>query len=263
MPGEHIGITDEERRAVFDLFCETNDGRKIIIEMQRANQLYFVDRSVFYLSFPIRQQAKKGKKWNYELRSVYSISLLNFSINHGGTDQSDYMHQVQLKNQHNEIFFEKLKVIYLEMPNFTKQLEDLQTDRDRWLFLIKHMPTLPEVPTDFTQPIFKQAFEVARLSKLSKEELMAYERSLKETRDYHNTVEYARMQGKNEGLAMLENERKLKEEAQRQKEEAQRQKETILKVSIRRFRELGLGDQEIAETLGISIEEVQSARTRD
>jgi len=42
--------------------------------LQKANQNYFKDRSVYYSTFPIQQQAKKGK-WNFRLNAVYTVSM--------------------------------------------------------------------------------------------------------------------------------------------------------------------------------------------
>ncbi|HBT76648.1 MAG TPA: hypothetical protein DEB39_06925, partial [Planctomycetaceae bacterium] len=38
---------------------------------------YFRDRSVFYVTFPIRDQAQVGD-WNFQLDPVYLIAILNF-----------------------------------------------------------------------------------------------------------------------------------------------------------------------------------------
>ena len=55
---EQLGVYGS-RRAIFDVYCETESGEKIIVEMQKTEQAYFKDRSVFYASFPIQQQGKQ------------------------------------------------------------------------------------------------------------------------------------------------------------------------------------------------------------
>ena len=74
---EHLGSREPDRRAVFDVYCENEKGEKILIEMQKAEQQFFKDRSIFYSTFPIREQAIKGDKWSYELKAVYVIGILN------------------------------------------------------------------------------------------------------------------------------------------------------------------------------------------
>ncbi len=70
---EQIGEIKEERKATYDIFCTNQNGEKFIVEMQKAYQNFFKDRTVFYSTFPIREQAQKGKKWNFELQAVYCM----------------------------------------------------------------------------------------------------------------------------------------------------------------------------------------------
>ena len=86
---EHLGDGYGDRRAVFDVYCKTADGSRFIVEMQRAQQDYFKDRSLYYSTFAIREQAPKGKEWDYLLEDVYTIGVLNFTFPddaHRGTD---------------------------------------------------------------------------------------------------------------------------------------------------------------------------------
>ena len=76
---EHLGASELDRRAIFDVYCENEKGEKFIVELQKAKQKYFKDRSIFYSTFPIQEQAEKGE-WNYELKAVYTIGILNFEF---------------------------------------------------------------------------------------------------------------------------------------------------------------------------------------
>ena len=79
---EQLGIISADRKAVYDIFCTAENGEQFIVEMQKAKQKWFKDRALFYLTFPIREQAPKGpvggEEWNYELQAVYLIALLGF-----------------------------------------------------------------------------------------------------------------------------------------------------------------------------------------
>ena len=77
LPTEQLCDTKDDRRSVFDIYCENENGEKIIIEMQKADQQWFKDRSVYYSSFPIRQQGEKGQ-WRFGLKAVYTIGILDF-----------------------------------------------------------------------------------------------------------------------------------------------------------------------------------------
>ena len=74
---EHLAPNETERKAIFDLYCESNSGEKFIVELQRAKQNYFKDRSLYYASFPIQQQALKGD-WDFRLAAVYTNGILDF-----------------------------------------------------------------------------------------------------------------------------------------------------------------------------------------
>ena len=74
---EQQGRTETDRKAVYDLYCENQKGNKFIIEVQNASHLYFKDRSVYYATFPLREQAQKGQ-WDYQLKAVYTICSSTF-----------------------------------------------------------------------------------------------------------------------------------------------------------------------------------------
>ena len=57
---EQLGTQELDRKAVFDVYCENDRGEKFLVEMQKAEQQFFKDRSVFYATFPIREQARRG-----------------------------------------------------------------------------------------------------------------------------------------------------------------------------------------------------------
>ena len=84
---EHLGTGESDRRAVFDVYCENEYGEKFLVEMQRGEQQFFKDRSLYYATFPIREQARRGD-WDYELQRVYVIGILNFSFD--GTRPDKY-----------------------------------------------------------------------------------------------------------------------------------------------------------------------------
>ena len=74
---EQLGLDLMDRKAIFDLYCRSANGERFIVELQKAKQNYFKDRSVFYSSFPIREQAQRGD-WNFRLEAVYTIGVLDF-----------------------------------------------------------------------------------------------------------------------------------------------------------------------------------------
>lgn len=194
---EHLGRTEIDRKAIFDIYCIGKDDERFIVEMQKAKQNYFKDRSVFYASFPIQEQAQKGD-WDYKLEPVYSIGILDFKFD-DHKNYNELMHIVQLKNQRCEVFYEKLKFVYIELPKFNKSEAELESHFDKWMFVFTHLSKLKKRPKKLQERIFKKLFEVAEIAKFSEKEQKEYEESLKNYRDIKNVVDTAREEGKIEG----------------------------------------------------------------
>ncbi len=196
---EHLGQTDADRKAIYDIYCENDKGEKFIVELQKAKQNYFKERTIYYSTFPIREQAEKGE-WNYQLKAVYCIGILDFTFDDydNESEKNEVVHTIQLKNQSGKVFYDRLTYLYLEMPNFNLREEDLTTRLDQWLYFIKHLEDFQTIPTIFKDEIFSQAFEKAELAKYGQAELMSYENSLKIYRDLKGVIDTAFNEGKME-----------------------------------------------------------------
>ena len=183
---EHLGTGEADRKAVFDVYCENENGEKILVEMQRGVQEYFKDRSLYYATFPIREQGQKGE-WNYQLKAVYVIGILNFKFDK--VHDNYYHHEVQLLDvETKEVFYDKLTFIYLEMPKFNKSEDELNGMFEKWLFVLRNLSRLMERPKALQERIFTRLFEAAEIARFTKVEYDAYEESLKVYRDWQNTI---------------------------------------------------------------------------
>ncbi|MEZ4849088.1 MAG: Rpn family recombination-promoting nuclease/putative transposase [Bacteroidia bacterium] len=196
--GEKQGLTELDRKAIFDLYCIGDNGERFIVEMQKAKQNYFKDRSVFYASFPIQEQGKRNQ-WDYKLDSVYSVGILDFIFD-DHKNEKDLLHVVELKNQRCEVFYDKLKFVYIELPKFTKTEEELENQFDKWLYVFTHLSQLQDRPKNLQEKVFKKLFEAAEIAKFSPKEREAYEESLKYYRDIKNVVDTSREEGFHEGI---------------------------------------------------------------
>ncbi len=197
---EYLGGTELDRRAIFDLYCESEDGSKFIVELQKASQKFFKDRSVFYSTFPIQEQAARGE-WNYQLQHVYTVGILNFVFDEDKDDPDKFIYHVKLSDIHtNRIFYDKLTYVYLEMPKFQKKEAELETRFDKWLYAIKNISELDTIPESLKEEIFERFFELAEIAQLSGNDLDAYEKSLKYLRDMHNVIHTAEDKGWHKGL---------------------------------------------------------------
>jgi predicted transposase/invertase (TIGR01784 family) len=195
---ENVGNTVVDRKAIFDIYCEAESGDRFIVEIQKAKQNFFKDRSVYYATFPIQSQAPKGE-WDYQLSAVYTVGVLDFVFD-DHRHEADVVHVVELKNQHCEVFYDKLKFIYLELPKFTKSLDELASHADKWLYLLKHLSKLDEPPAVLAEGVLTQLFEVAEIANFSVAEQDSYQDSLKYYRDLNNVVDTARQEGEQTGI---------------------------------------------------------------
>ena len=144
MNTEHLGEGIVDRKAVFDVYCRLADGSRIIVEMQKAEQQYFKDRSIYYSTYPIREQAPKGK-WDYRLEDVYTVGILNFTFPEGEYPSDSMIHEIKLKDvEDNHVFYDKLTFVYLEMPKFNKTEDELETMFDKWMFALSNLARLLE-----------------------------------------------------------------------------------------------------------------------
>ena len=228
---EQLGKTEEDRKAVYDIYCENTNGEKIIVELQKAKQKYFKDRTICYASFPIQEQAEKGD-WNYELKFVYCVGILDFKFNEEKQTLGEVIHTVELKDQNNQVFYDKLKFVYLEMPHFNKTENELQTRLDKWLYFIKHLENFQNIPEIFKDEIFVKAFEKAEIAKYTERERIEYEESLKVYRDLKGVIDTAFDEGKIEGKVEGKIEGKIEGKVERNFEVAKTLKENGISMEI-------------------------------
>lgn len=184
------GRTQEEHKAGFDLYCITNTDERIIIELQKAKQKYFKDRSVFYSTFPIQERSQSGE-WDCKLNAVYTVGILDFVFDAENKDKPIVQEIKLIDAKTQRLFYDKLTFVYLQMPNFTKEENELQDRFDQWMYILKNMPRFQDYPNIMNDKIFKKLFKISEIANLDKDEAQAYEESLKVFRDLKNTIDTA------------------------------------------------------------------------
>ncbi len=197
LKNENLGTGEVDRRAVFDLYCASENGERFIVELQKTKQKFFKDRTVYYSTFPVREQAERGSEWNFELKKVYMISILDFIFDEEKESPNKFRYDVKLSDiETKKVFYEKLTFVYLEMPKFNKEIDELQTRFEKWLYVLKNLHKLDRVPEKLRESIFMQLFEVAEIAKFSKEEYKDYEDSLMHYRDLKNSLDTSKEEGR-------------------------------------------------------------------
>jgi predicted transposase/invertase (TIGR01784 family) len=200
LKNENLSTSEVDRKAIFDIYCENERGEKFIVELQKTKQSFFKDRTVYYSTFPIREQAKRAD-WNYELKAVYTVAILDFVFEEDKAQPDKYRYDVKLTDQQTkEVFYDKLTFIYLEMPKFNKTVEELETRFDKWLYVIRNLNRLDRVPDKLREQIFDKLFETAEIARFTPEQVRSYEDSLKYYRDLKNSLDTAREEGMLEGI---------------------------------------------------------------
>ena len=197
---EHVGDVFAERKAIFDVYCENEHGEKFIVEMQNAYQTYFKDRSLYYATFPIREQAPKGDNWNFKLQHVYVVALLNYSMSDAAFSNETINHDVGLLDkQTHRVFNDKLTFKYVEIAKFNKSVDELTTNFDKWLYVLRNLSRLDKQPEYLKNAVFNRLFKAAEIAHFTKTELREYEDSLKAYRDIKNSLDTAKEEGRVEG----------------------------------------------------------------
>lgn len=197
---EHLGSTDLDRKAIFDLYCEDEIGQKFIVELQKAEQKFFKGKTVYYSTFPIQEQAKRGD-WSYELKPVYCIGILDFIFDEDKDNANTYLYEIELTDRKTKkLFYDKLLYVYIEMPKFKKSETELQTNVDKWLYFLKHLSKFDEIPKSLQTEMFIKAFEIAEIANLTADQRFAYEESMKYYRDLKNVLDKSFLDGQNLGF---------------------------------------------------------------
>lgn len=236
---EHLGTNEQERRAIFDVYCTTDTGARVIVEMQNVYQEFYKDRSIYYSTFPIVEQARQGN-WNYQLDDVYTVGILNFAFPEDRKSDNCVYREIKLMDVKSmEVFYDKLTYLYVELANFHRSLDECTSILDKWIYCLKNLSNLMSRPAELQERVFARLFKTAEISQLNSEDRRAYELSVNAYRDIKNGIDAAKKEGRKEG-------RKEEREKYRMEKES----------SIRKMLKDGISPKQIASWLAVPVEEV-------
>ena len=205
---EMLGETKDSKSIIFDIFCDTDDGKHIIVEMQNSSMKNYIDRSVYYLCRAVSELGVIGD-WDYSLSPVYIISFLNFKPNDGILEKFRINAGLMDKELEKPLTT-KLRLIYLVLPYFNKNVEECENNFDCWIYLLKNMNTLERMPFIAENPVYRKLAQITDITTLSKAEREKYDYSLKNMRDYIATYNTAEERGIEKGI--IKTARNLKRE---------------------------------------------------
>lgn len=227
---ENLSDLSAERKAIFDIHCKAITGERFVVEMQKAKIKHFKDRSLFYVTFPIREQAQQGD-WNFKLEVIYFVAILDFEYDEA-EERRKFRRDVALKDQDGDLFFEKLHFKFLQMPLFNKKENELETKFDKWCYFLKNLENFDHIPGILNEPIFQKAFSTAELAGLTAEQRSIYEENLIQYWGMKSAIETA--------METAVEEREIE----------------IVKTAIRK----GLDNEFISELTGIPFEKIEALR---
>ena len=188
---DRLGLTEQDRKAVFVFFCENEQGEKFIVELQKVKQKYFKDRSLYYSTFPIQEQAVIGSEWDFQLKAIYFVGILDFRFDDQDKDKSIVTEVKLLDTKKNKVFYDKLTFIYIQMPNFNKKETELKNHFEKWLFVLRYLQQLQNRPKALQERVFEKLFKIAEIARFNPDERMDYEESVKVYRDLKNSINTA------------------------------------------------------------------------
>ena len=191
---ERHGLTADERKAIYDLYCTTGNGEHIIVEMQAIRQQYFKDRVLLYATRLFQEQSikgkVKGKDWDCNLHPVFSINILDFYLDQD-VETEKYTSYVQLMDRDAKtVFYDKLTFVYIELPRFTKELSQLKSFFEQWIFIIRHLHELNEAPEALSNEIFETVFQQAAIARMTKQQVTKYIKELNNMNIVKNELAY-------------------------------------------------------------------------
>lgn len=210
---EQLAERSDGRKTVYDLYCKTDTGEYIIVEMQNSQQAFFKDRALYYMAQSVVQQSKKGRGWQFELTAVYGIYFVNFPIDKSEITEH-YCKDIAMIDKHTgKVFNNKFRQIYIELPRFMKSEADCNSFLEYWIYNLVNMNNLKEISFKDRKAIFDKLERLASQANLTEEERARLEEDWKNYNDYFNTIDFAKEEGRTEGEIKknLENAQKMKE----------------------------------------------------
>ena len=244
---EKLGLRPDDRGVVFDVYCITDEGKHIIVEMQKKEQEYFADRALYYTARAIVQQGVRGI-WDYHLAPVYTVCFMDF------VSQSPILKEfrtdlVLTDLQTRQQVSDRMRIVYLQLPLFDKHTEAECMDIfDCWIYIVKNMNMFEQMPFSEKYPVFRKLAEIGDLRKLSREELELYDEDIKNMRDIYATRKFDEKRGMEKGMAKGMEKGMAKGMA----------KEKI--ATARRLLSMGLSDEQVSTATELPLEEIQKLK---
>lgn len=187
--------------SVYDMFCRTDDGSRIIVEVQRRKQPFYPERAIYYSTFQIQRQVEAGAEY-YDFLPVYVVNIMNFTMDENA-DSSEVKSVYRLYEETtHSLLTDRVTFIFLELEKFKKTIDELDGNvLEGMYFCFKNMPILAERPEILRHKVFEKIFEVTELLNMDKVTRSKVLGNMTTERDLRNQMRYATETAIAEGLA--------------------------------------------------------------
>ena len=190
----------DTKGVVYDMFCKTDSGARIIVEVQRRKQPFYPERAVYYSTFQIQRQVEAGAD-AYDFLPVYVVNILDFKMDKHdvGTDIKTVYRLYEERSR--RLLTDRVTFIFIELPRFMKTIDELDGNvLEGMYFCFKNMSVLDERPKVLTHQIFSKIFEVSELYNMDQDTRDKVIHKMTTERELRNQMAYARQEAIEEGL---------------------------------------------------------------
>jgi predicted transposase/invertase (TIGR01784 family) len=241
-----------------DVKAKLNDGTIVIIEMQVLNVESFEKRILYNAAKAYSLQLTKGRNYR-KLQSVIALTITDFIL-FANSDQI-ISHFVFKERESNLRYLENgIELIFVELPKFLKELEELESLTDQWLYFMRSARMLDMIPESMGQiPEIRQAFAIANQANLNEKELEELEKQEIWIQDRQGELNWARNEGREEGIVEGRAEGIVEGRAEGIVE-GRAEGERAAAIAIARQLLAHLDEAAIAQTTGLSIEDIQALK---
>ena len=276
IPTEHHGMTEEDRIVIFDIACECEDGRKFIIEMQKGYQKYFRERALYYTTYPINKQGREARElyekeriqgmthekfnWDYNLQPVIVVAILNFRFKHADDWPQDRYHSSYRLTEDltHETMTDALRFVFVELGRMTKNISELETMFEKWIYLMKNMHKMKKIPPEFADPMFRRLFLLAEINNFTPEEREQYYKSLESMGYYYNIINTTAEEAEKRGLERGREEGREEGRVEGRKEGRVEGRNQTNLDNARNCKKLGVAIDIISQATGLSADVIES-----
>ena len=195
-------IERDAKGTVYDMFCKTDDGSRIIVEVQRRKQPFYPERALYYSTFQIQRQVEAGAEY-YDFLPVYVVSILDFKMD-DDPDANAVLTAYRLYEEaSHKLLTDRVTFIFIELPKFTKTVEELDGNiLEGMYFCFKNMTELESRPEVLDHQIFTKIFDVTELYNMDQDTRDKVLENMTTERDLRNQMIYAREEGREEGIVL-------------------------------------------------------------